>query len=175
MAAHYGGAHNAVARAGCVSAKVLDDGSKVVQHVYPMSFPSNDEGWFVYPSNRPFVFRPIVGGRYFLDIQKIGDSELRFGVRQLGRGPSRHRLASAAVRFGPADGTCFQYPLSRALAADERLLDDALCAGTPPAVVRVDPALLAPALVLSPALPRPPYPWKLIVSVTLVFQVVKDA
>lgn len=47
--------------------------------------------------------------------------------------------------------------------------------GTPPAVRYVDPDFLARALVLSPTLPQPANPWELIVSVSLVFQVVGDA
>ena len=96
-------------------------------------------------------------------------------MRQLGRGPPRHRLASVKVSFGAADGVCFQYPLSRALAADELIGDAALRAGAPPAVGRVDPAFLAPALVLLPGTPPPEKPWQLVMSFSLVFQVARDA
>ena len=174
MAAHYEVAHGASIYAGLCNAKILDDGSKIVQHTQTHSFPNNSAGWFVYSGLIPAVFRTAFGGCFALDLQCIGASELRFGVRQLGRGPPRHRLASVKVSFGPADGMCVQYPLSRALAADERLGDDALCAGTPPAVGRVDPALLAPTLVLWPGTPVPGKPWELVVTATLVFGAARE-
>ena len=175
MAAHYKEAHRAKIFDGPFNAKVLDDGSKVAQMPINYFFPNNVDGWFVYSRLTPTVFSTAVGGRYALDIQRIGASELRFGVRQLGRGPPRHQLSSVKVSFGPADGMCVQYRLSRALAADERLGDDALCAGTPPAVGRVDPAVLAPALVLKPGASPSERPWQLAITLTLAFRVVRDA
>ena len=96
-------------------------------------------------------------------------------MRQLGRIPPRHRLTSITVRFGSSSGMCVKYALSRALVADERLADGALCAGAPPAVGRVNPAFLAPALVLKAVAPPPGHRWQLAVSVSLVFQAVRDA
>ena len=139
------------------------------------SFQRGDASWFIYAGLDPYLFQPVIGGCFALDFQKIGAGELRFGVRQLGRGPPRHRLASVKVRFGVEAGTHVQYLLSRALTAEERLADDALCAGRPSAVARVDPAFLAPALVLSSDVPLPEKPWDLKISVSLVFQTVKDA
>ena len=173
MAAHYEEAHGAEIRGRPCSAKVLDDGSKVVQYILTYSFSDNGEGWIDCCGLDLNVFRTAVGGCFALDLRKVGPRELRFGVRQLGRGPPRHRLASVMVRFGPVDDTCFQYRLSRALAADERLGDDALCAGTPPAVGRVDPEFLRTALVLRPGLPGKP--WRLAITLSLVFQVGRDA
>ena len=175
MAAHYEEAHGAEIRGRPCSAKVLDDGSKVVQYILTYSFSDNGEGWFDCCGLDLNVFRTAVGGCFALDLRKVGPRELRFGVRQLGRGPPRHRLASVKLSFGPANGLCVQYPLSRALAADERLGDAALCVGTPPAVVRVDPAFLAPTLVLDASDPRPERPWDLKVATTLVFEVMKVA
>ena len=173
MAAHYKEAHGAFTCGGTFKAKILDDGSKIAQMPLGYYFNNNGEGWFFRSRITPAVFRTAIGGCYALDLQKNGPRELRFGVRQLGRGPPRHRLASVKVSFGPADGTCFQYVLSRALAADERLGDDALCAGTPPAVGRVDPEFLRTALVLRPGLPGKP--WRLAITLSLVFQVGRDA
>ena len=175
MAAHYEEAHDATICSGPFKAKVLDDGSKIVRRERPYSYRNNDAGWFVYAGLVPAVFRTAVGGCYALDLKKIGASELRFGVRQLGRGPLRHRLASVKVSFGETDGTCFQYSLSRALAADERLEDDDLCAGSSPAVVRVDPAFLTPALVLDTGVPQLEEPWWLTITVSLVFRVAREA
>jgi len=176
MAAHYAEAHEATLCRGRFAAKVLDDGSKRVQIVRSVEFPENGEGWFAqYAGLTPYVFRTAVGGGCFaFDLQKTGPGELRFGVRQLGRGPSRHRLASVTVRFGPAEGTCVQFALSRALAADERLGDDALCecAGTPPAVERVDAALLSRFLRPALAPSDSEAPWELAIAVSLVLQVV---
>ena len=171
MAAHYKEAHDAETDFG-YDAKINDDGSKLVQFSQNYIFPNN-KGVFLDSRLCPTIFKPVVGGCYVLDLIKIGPKELRFGVRQLGRGPSRHRLASATVRFGPADGKCFQFPLSRALAADERVRDAALRVGTPPAVESIDPAFLARALVFDTSVPRPDEPWELEVSVSLVFQVVE--
>ena len=172
MAAHYKEAHGAAVIDKPFLAKVLDDGSKVVQMPMHCDFPNNGEGWFDSDGLRPLVYRTALGGGFALDLQRTRAGVLRFGVRQLGRIPPRHRLrlASLKVSFGPVDGTCFQYLLSRALAADERLEDDALCAGTPPAVGRVDPALLTPALVPRPDTPPPKGPWELSITVTLVFR-----
>ena len=175
MAAHYKDAHSAFFRGGALKAKILDDGSKIVQLPLNYSFANNGLGWFAYRGIDPHVFRTAVGSCYALDLQKTGPRELRFGVRQLGRGPPHHRLASVKVGFGAADGFCFQHPLARALAADERLEDAALCMGTPPAVGRVDPAFLAPVLVCRAGTPPPENPWLLEITLTLVFQVVRDA
>ena len=175
MAAHYKEAHGAQIFGGPFKAKILDDGSAVVQHTQNIVFPSNGEGWFFGTGNYPSVFRTAVGGCFALDLQKIGPKDLRFCVRLLGRGPQRHRLAPVKVSFGDADGVCFQYLLSRALAADERLGDDALCAGTPPAVGRVDPEFLRPAMVLRLGTPPQEKPWELVITSTLVFQVARDA
>ena len=176
MAAHYEEAHDATIFDGPFKAKVLDDGSKIVQMPLPYFFQNKeDDEWFTYSFYSLCIFSTAFGGCFVLDLQCFSDSELRFGVRQLGRGPPRHRLASIMVRFGTLDGACHQYLLSRALAADERLGDDALCAGTPPVVGRVDPALLAPTLVLKPGNPPPEEPWELSITSTLLFQVVRDA
>ena len=175
MAAHYEEAHDAEIRGGSFNAKVLDDGSKVARMQLNYDFPNNGEGWFAESGLKPVVFGTAVGGRYALDLQRFSARELRFGVRQLGRGPPRHRLASVKVSFGSADGMCVQYSLSRALAANERLGDAALCGGTPPVVGRVDPAFLAPALVLNRTVPIAGRPWELAISFSLVFQVVRDA
>ena len=176
MAPHYEATHKANVDEGPYCAKILDDGSASVHMIKKYSFPENGEGWFSsYSGIDPVVSRTAVGGCFAFDLQKTSPSELRFGVRQLGRGPSRHRLASVTVRFGPAEGTCVQFALSRALAADERLGDAALCAGTPPAVGRVEPAFLAPTLVLQTGTPPPEKPWQLAITVTLVFKAVKDA
>ena len=121
------------------------------------------------------LFRTAVGGYFAFDLQRFGPDELRFGVRQLGRVPLRHRLASVTVRLGSSSGMCVKYALSRALVADERLADDTLCTGAPPAVGRVNPAFLAPALVLKVVAPPPGHRWQLAVSVSLVFQAVRDA
>ena len=172
MAAHYEEAHGAEMVGGSRDLRILDDGSKSVEMMQDADFPHNGKGWFACSGLGLKVLQPTIGGSYTLDFQRIGANELRFAVRQLGRGPPRHRLASVKLSFGPANGLCVQYPLSRALAADERLGDVALCAGTPPAVGRVDPALLAPALVHKPGTPRP---WYLAVTSTLVFQVARDA
>ena len=176
MAAHYMGAHEAEMAGGAHSwpcpAKILDDGSKVVLERLLYTFPNNGAGWFVYSALNPAIFRTVIGGLYALDLQRFNASELRFGVRQLSLDPPRHRLASMKVSFGAADGICFQYPLSRALAADERLEDDALCASTPPVVMCVDPAFLAPALVLRPGTPPPEDAWGLTITLSLVFQLV---
>ena len=169
MAAHYKEAHGATIRRGPFKAKVLDDGSKIAQMPLGYTFSNNGEGWFAYSGLDPPVFRTAVGGCYAFDLQRISASELRFGLRQLGRGPPRHRLASVKVSFGSADGICFQYPLSRALAADERLEDDALSAGTTPVVMCVDPAFLARALVPDASVPRPKGPWELSIVLTLLF------
>ena len=173
MAAHYEAAHGAFTCEGAFEAKVLDDGTKIAQMPLDYGFKINGKGWFVYSGLDPAVFSTAVGGCFALDLQRINDNELRFGVRQLGRGPPRHRLSSVTVRFGPADGNCVQYVLSRALASDERIRDAALCAGTPPVVRRVDPAFLAPALVRRSGTPLgdppPEKPWKLEIMVSLVF------
>ena len=116
--------------------------------------------------NYPFVFRTPVGGCFAFDLQRTGPKDLLFCVRQLGRGPPRHRLASVKVSFGSANGACFQYPLSRALASDELIGDAALRAGTPPAVSRVAPAVLTPTLSPSPGTPER-RPWQLVMSVTV--------
>ena len=175
MAAHYEAAHKATMDVGPFKAKILDDGSKIVQVSLISSYAGNGEGWFAYSGLTPVVSRTAVGGCFAFDLQMTGHRELRFGVRHVGRGPPRHRLASVTVRFGPADGANFTFALSRALAADERLGDDALCAGAPPAVGRVDPAILAPTLVRDQATPPPEKPWELTVTVTLVFQVARAA
>ena len=174
MAAHYEEAHDAEICGGPFKAKILDDGSRVVQHTQTFSFLKNGKGWFDYPGLTSGVFRTAVGGCFALDLQKVGAKELRFGVRQLGCGPPRHRLSSLKVSFGAADGLCVLYPLSRALAADERLGDDALCAGMLPAVGHIDPALLAPTLALKLGTPPPERPWELAVALTLVFQAARD-
>ena len=176
MAAHYKEAHNAKIIGGPFIAKILDDGSKIVQMPLRFNFQNNGgNGCFVRSGILSAACQTAVGSCYALDLQRISASELRFGVRQLGRGPPRHRLASVKVSFGPADGTCFHVVLSRALAADERLGDDALCAGTPPAVMCVGPAFLAHALVRRPGTPPPENPWLLPITLTLVFQVEGDA
>ena len=174
MTAHYKEAHKAETEATFINADVLIDGSKVIAVTVNYSFPKSDQGWFIYRGIKPNILKPVIGGCFAFDIQKFSASELRFGVRQLGHGPPRHRLASAKVRFGIEAGAHFQYILPRALTAEERLADDTLCAGTPPAVVRVDPAFLAPALVLSSTVPAPEKPWRLDISVTFVFQVMRD-
>ena len=173
--AHYEEAHGAEIFSGPFNVKILDDGSKVIQTTLLYTFQDNGEGWFAHSRLKSSFFRTAVGGCFALNLQTISASELRFGVRQLGRGPPRHRLASVKVSFGPADGTCFHVVLSRALAADERLGDDALCAGTPPAVMCVGPAFLAHALVRRPGTPPPENPWLLPITLTLVFQVEGDA
>ena len=173
MAAHYVTVHGAKKPRAQVTANVLDDGSKSILASFKFSFPKNDEGWLASSGFSPCLFRTVIGGCYAFTLRKHGDKEIRFAVRLLGRGPPRQRLASAKVRFGSLDGTCVQYLLSRVLSPQERMEDDALCAGAPPAVVRVDPAFLAPALVLNPSTPR--QPWDLLVSVLLVFEVVRDS
>ena len=175
MAAHYKEAHGAIERDTLVDADVLGDGSKRVLLTLNYSFPKIGDGWFIYDGFTNNIFKPVFGGCFNLEIRKFGANELRFGVRQLGRGPPRHRLASVKVRFGHEAGAHFQYILPRALTAEERLADDALSAGRPPAVARVDPDLLATAMVLSSALPPPKDPWDLELSTTLVFEVVEDA
>ena len=177
MAAHYVERHGAKKPRARLTAKVLDDGSKSVQETFAYSLLRNDEYWFISAGLTPYLFKTVIGGCYAFDLQRAGPNlkELRFAVRQLDRGPPRHRLASVKVRFGPADGMCVQYPLLRALAADERLENSAMCAGAPPVVGRVDPALLAPTLVLKPGNPPPEEPWELSITSTLLFQVVRDA
>ena len=172
MAAHYKEAHGAKICGGLFVAKINDDGSKFVEYSQIHSFPTNGEGWFIFAGVKPIVFRTVIGGAFAFDLEKFSPNDIRFGVRQLSR-PPRHRLASVKVHVGPVGGTCFQYVLSRALAADERLGDDALCAGTPPAVGRVDPEFLRTALVLRPGLPGKP--WRLAITLSLVFQVARDA
>ena len=173
MAAHYKEAHGAKICGGLFIAKIFDDGSKFVEYSQIHTFPTNDKGWFIFTGVKPIVFRTVIGGAFAFDLEKIGADDIRFGVRQLSR-PPRHRLASVKVHVGPVGGTCFQYVLSRALAAEERLGDDALCAGTPPPVVRVDPAFLAPALVHTPGAPALEKPWELAITLSLVFQVVRE-
>ena len=177
MAVHYVERHGAKKPRARLTAKVLDDGSKSVQETFAYSLLRNDEYWFISAGLTPYLFKTVIGGCYAFDLQRAGPNlkELRFAVRQLDRGPPRHRLASVKVRFGPADGMCVQYPLLRALAADERLENSAMCAGAPPVVGRVDPTFLAPALVPIPIVPRPAEPWSLKVSVDLVFEVVRGA
>ena len=178
LAAHYEEAHQGSKTRSVrpVTTRTLFDGSRSATKALTYSFRKNDGGWFENSAGlAPYVFKTAIGGCYALDLQNVGGKEMRFGVRQLGRGPPRHRLASVKVSFGSADGTCVQYHLSRVLAADERLGDAALCAGTPPAVVRVDPAFLAPTLVLDASDPRLERPWDLKVATTLVFEVMKVA
>ena len=140
-----------------------------------IAFPANGDGFLNNSvGNFPHVSRTPLGGCYAFELQKISAKDVRFCLRQLGRDPPCHRLASLKVSFGAADGNCFQYVLSRALAAEERMSDAALRAGTPPAVGRVDPAVLAPTLVLVPGTPPPGKPWQLAITSTLVFQVVRD-
>ena len=177
MAAHYGAAHEAVLEGGPFTAQILDDGTKVVQMSLHCEFPDNGEGWFACEGLRPIVFRTAVGGCYAFELLRPFARRLRFGVRSLGRDPARHRLASVTVRFGPPDGVCFQHPLSRALAADERLVNDVLCAGMLPAVGRVDPLALAPTLIPRPG--TPPFgllvSWELSIGLSLEFRVVGGA
>ena len=175
MAAHYVDAHNAEMRRSVAPVNVLADGSKSLQISLNYSFEKKEKGSFIPKGICPYIFKPAIGGCFALDLRRFSASELRFGVRQLGRGPPHYRLASAKVRFGAEAGSHVQYLLPRALTAEERLADDALSAGTPPAVVRVDPAFLLPALVLSSTVPPPEKPWNLDTSVTLMFEVVKDA
>ena len=175
MVAHYEEAHGAEIFSGPFNVKILDDGSKVIQTTLLYTFQDNGEGWFAHSRLKSSFFRTAVGGCFALNLQTISASELRFGVRQLGRGPPRHRLASVKVSFGTMEGTFLQYLLSRALAADERLGDAALCAGTLPAVGRVDPTILAPTLVLKPGTPPQEKSWQLFVTSTLVFRMVRDA
>ena len=112
-----------------------------------------------------------IGGCFAFDLQKLAPRELRFGVRSLGRGSPRHRLAAVRVSFGALDGTCVRYRLARALTADESLATDALVEGATPPAVRVDPSFLAPVLVLNPAPAgsRLGKPWELKVTVELTF------
>ena len=175
MAAHFTEAHGAEIIGGPFLAQVLDDGSKIVRHTQVLPpFSRNSGAWFSCAGNSPFLFRTALGGCFAFDLQKVGPDELRFGVRRLGRGPLRHRLASVSVSFGAAGGTCIQFALSRALAADERLGDDALCAGVPPAVGRVTPALLAPTLARVLAASSPERRWELAVTFSLVFHMAGD-
>ena len=150
MADHFASAHEAErlqTSRSRMTAIVLDDGSKIILESSIYS---------------PYVFRTVIGGCFSFEFERTGANEIRFGVRQLGRGPPRHRLASVMVRFGPADGLCVQFPLSRVLTAEEHLRNDALCAGTPPAVMRVDPIVLSPTLAIE---------GDLVVSFTLTFRV----
>ena len=176
MTAHYLLAHEYYGVSRPLYAKVLEGGSKLIDELAEIAFEKNDERWF---DNciwlPPLSFRTVIGGFFALELANSGPGELRFGVRQLGRGPPCHRLASVKVRFGPANGYCVHCPLSRTLAADERLRDDALCAGTPPAVGRINPAFLAPTLVLDTRVPRRDAPWILTASALLVFEELKDA
>ena len=178
LAAHYEEAHQGSKTRSVrpVTTRTLFDGSRSATKALTYSFRKNDGGWFENSAGlAPYVFKTAIGGCYALDLQNVGGKEMRFGVRQLGRGPPRHRLASVKVSFGTMEGTFLQYLLSRALAADERLGDAALCAGTLPAVGRVDPTILAPTLVLKPGTPPQEKSWQLFVTSTLVFRMVRDA
>ena len=176
MVAHFKEAHGAFICGGPFKMKFLDDGSKSFQMTQLMEFPTNGDGFLIDTlGNFPRVSKTPLGGSFAFELQRFGPKDFRFCVRQLGHGPPRHRLASLKVTFGAADGNCFQYVLSRALAAEERMSDAALRVGTPPAVGRVDPAVLAPTLVLVPNIPPPGKSWQLAITSTLVFQVVRDA
>ena len=62
------------------------------------TYAAKERGWFVSPGFTPVLFKTALGGCFAFDLWKFGPRDVRFGVRQLGRGPPRHRLTSLKVR-----------------------------------------------------------------------------